>query len=128
MKESEINVRLLKGDESAFEFIFRKYFVKLCQYAEHYLRDKSAAEEMVEDFFVFMWDNCEKIEIESNLAGYLYRSIHNRCLKYLRHENVKQKYLEKEGYLFWIRKFLNLFQMIFLKPLLCRRNLIINYL
>jgi len=106
MNEEKLIKRLHAGDEDAFEAVFTKHFVKLCLYAEHYLRDKHAAREIVEDFFCNFWENCTSLTIESNLAGYLCRSIHNRCLKYLRHEKVKQKYIECSQYLFTDRELL----------------------
>lgn len=106
MDDVELIKRLHKGDEDAFEIVFTKHFVKLCLYAEHYTRDKQIAREIVGDFFCDFWENCTNINIESNLTGYLGRSIHNRCLKYIRHEKVKQKHIERSSYLFTDRELL----------------------
>lgn len=100
MQENELIQRLQEGKEDAFEFIFRKYFVKLCLFAEHMLKDSSAAEEIVEDFFCYLWENCKDINKITNLNGYMFRSIHNRCLKYIRHLNVKKKYGEYHQYIY----------------------------
>jgi RNA polymerase sigma-70 factor, ECF subfamily len=100
MEEKDLIHRLHDGNEDAFEHLFRKHFVKLCLYAEQYVRDKQAAEEIVEDFFCFLWGNASQIEINSSLYGYIYTSIHNRCLKYLRQEKVRQKYIESGQYIF----------------------------
>lgn len=106
MDESGIIKGLASGDESAFEQLFRKHYGRLCLYAEHYVRERAAAEEIVEEFFVYWWDNHKSVQIESNLTGYIYRSIYTRCLKYLRHEKVKQKYLEERGYIYSDRELL----------------------
>ncbi len=106
MDEGELINRLNAGDEDAFEAVFTKHFAKLCLYAEHYVREKYIAREIVENFFCDFWENSTDITIESNLAGYLVRSIHNRCLKYIRHEKVKQKYVERSQYLFTDRELL----------------------
>ena len=98
--------RLRKGEEEAFELVFRQHFRKLCLYAEHYVKDKAAAEEIVEDFFCYFWDNCSELIIESSITGYLFASIHNRCLKYLRHEKVKQHYIESRQYIFTDKEYL----------------------
>lgn len=42
MDEKNLIQRLHNGNEDAFEDVFRKHFVKLCLYAEHYVRDKQA--------------------------------------------------------------------------------------
>jgi RNA polymerase sigma-70 factor (ECF subfamily) len=100
MEEKYLIQRLHEGKEDAFERVFRMYFVKLCLYAEHYVRDKHAAEDIVEDFFYLFWINSNQIIINTSLDGYIYTSIHNRCLKYLRQEKIKQKHLEEGHYIF----------------------------
>jgi|WetSurMetagenome_2_1015567.scaffolds.fasta_scaffold01195_4 RNA polymerase sigma-70 factor, ECF subfamily len=104
--ETTLILRLRKGEEEAFELVFRQHFRKLCLYAEHYVKDKAAAEEIVEDFFCYFWDNCKDLIIVSSITGYLFTSTHNRCLKYLRHEKVKQHYIESRQYLFTDNEYL----------------------
>ena len=123
MDEKELINRLHEGDEDAFETVFTKHFVKLCLYAEHFIRDKQMAREIVEDFFCDLWENCTSITIESNLAGYLSRSIHNRYLKYLRHEKVKQKHVESSQYVFTDRELLEPLSGNFTEALLISHEL-----
>jgi RNA polymerase sigma-70 factor, ECF subfamily len=106
MDENELLQKLRLGDEAAFEFIFRNHFTGLCLFAEHFLKNTKAAEEIVEDFFCDLWDNCAKISITSSLRGYMYRSIHNRCLKYIRHQKVEEQYIAEHQYYFTDREIL----------------------
>jgi len=99
MEEKELIKKLREEDELAFEYIFREYFRRLCLYAYHYLRDAEEAREVVEDFFVDFWDNAENIKINSTIEGYLFKSIRNRCIKYIRHENIKRKIIDN-NYIF----------------------------
>lgn len=94
MTESELLKKLQTGDEATFEIIFKKYFVDLCLFAEHFLKDTNAAEDIVEEYFCDLWENAQFLEIKSSLRGYLFRSVYYRCLKYIRHQKVEQKYLE----------------------------------
>lgn len=106
MEEYRYIKSLREGNEEVFEFLFRKYFLKLCLYAHHYVRDNKVAEEIVEEFFVYLWDNHENIHIESNLSGYFFKSVHNRCLKYLRHEKIKRNFSKEGSYVFTERELL----------------------
>ena len=100
MDENELLQRLKKGEEEAFEFIFKNNFTGLCLFAEHFVNDSQAAEDLVEEFFCHLWENNLRIDIQHSLRGYLYRGVYNRCLKYLRHQNVALKYLDhRQGYL-----------------------------
>lgn len=100
MEEKELIRQLSEGKEEVFEIVFRKYFSGLCLYAEHFVRDTKVVEEIVEVFFCDLWENSKNLSIDSSLNGYLYRSIHNRCLKYIRHKNVEQKYVASQQYYF----------------------------
>lgn len=106
MNDRELISGLREGSEKAYESLFSLYYVKLCLYAEHFLREKHSAREIVDDFFCELWMNSENIKIQSNLRAYLFSSIHNRCLKYLRHEKVKQEYANNQHYLFTDREIL----------------------
>lgn len=98
MEEKDLIRHLRWGEEIAFETIFRKYFIKLCLYAEHHVRNHKIAEEIVEDFFCHLWDNCQSLTISSSLIGYLFKGVHNRCLNYLRDLKVRQQYLAESKY------------------------------
>jgi RNA polymerase sigma-70 factor (family 1) len=105
MTDNELIIRLQKGDEAAFEIIFRQHFTGLCLFAEHFLKDTHAAEEIVEEYFCNLWENCQSMNITTSLRGYLYKSIYHRCLKYIRHQKVEQKYLSNQ-YLYFDKEIL----------------------
>ena len=94
--DSKIIQQLRKGNEDAFEHIFRQYFAKLCIYAQNILKKKEAAEEIVEDLFLHLWENCNELNITTSLQSYLFKSVYNRCLKYLRHLKVEQNYINNQ--------------------------------
>ncbi|HNW57128.1 MAG TPA: RNA polymerase sigma-70 factor [Bacteroidales bacterium] len=88
ISDTEIIRRIRKGDVEQFELLFRSSYVSLVRYARNLIKDQDNAEEIVQDLFFRLWQDKEKINIESSLNGYLYRSVHNRCLHLIRHEKV----------------------------------------
>lgn len=94
MEEHEIVQRFRRGDEDAFEWIFRRYFTALCLYAEHFTKNQLTAEEITEDFFCHLWDQCHELHIDTSLKGYLFRGVRNRCLNYIRNQKVQQKHVD----------------------------------
>ncbi len=90
--EQELFNNLREGRDDSFELIFRKYFPGLCSYAIGYVKSKEVATEIVEDLFLYLWENFEDLVITTSMKAYLYQSVHNRCLKYVRHLKVEQKY------------------------------------
>lgn len=73
-----------KIDIKEFEAIFRELFVPLCRYAHTYLSDQDSSREVVHDVFVQVWERHEKLHLDIPLKSYLYTSVRNRSLNYLR--------------------------------------------
>jgi RNA polymerase sigma-70 factor (ECF subfamily) len=93
-KDSEIAGRIRKGDKAEFESLFRSSYVSLVKYARTLIKDQDTAEEIVQDLFVRLWQEKEKIKIESSLNGYLFRAVHNKCLHYIEHLKVVERHAE----------------------------------
>jgi RNA polymerase sigma-70 factor (ECF subfamily) len=88
IRDNEIIGRISQGDIKQFEALFRSSYASLVRYAKTLIKDHDTAEEIVQDLFFRLWQNREKIKIESSLNGYLFRSVHNRCLHYIEHQKV----------------------------------------
>lgn len=83
---------IIKGDVESFGIIFKRHYKKLCLYAEDFVKEKSMAEEIVSDVFYKLWENREKLKINTSLQAYLFASVHNNSIKYLEHLKVLNKY------------------------------------
>jgi len=93
--DQEIVGRIRKGDVNQFESLFRSSYASLVRYAKTLIKDQYTAEEIVQDLFFRLWKDKEKIKIESSLNGYLFRSIHNKCLHYIDHSRVVERHAEE---------------------------------
>jgi RNA polymerase sigma-70 factor (ECF subfamily) len=93
--DSEITGRIRKGDVREFESLFRSSYVSLVRYAKSLIKDHDTAEEIVQDLFFRLWKDREKLNIESSLNGYLFRSVHNRCLHFVEHNKVVERHAEE---------------------------------
>jgi RNA polymerase sigma-70 factor (ECF subfamily) len=79
-------------NESAFEELFKSHFKKLFAYALTIVRNEMAAEEIVQNVFYKIWEKHGLVEIQTSVSAYLYRSVYNDSLNYLKHEKVKASY------------------------------------
>lgn len=95
--DSEIAGRIRKGDKAEFESLFRSSYVSLVKYSRTLIKDQDTAEEIVQDLFVKLWQEREKINIESSLNGYLFRAVHNKCLHYIEHLKVVESHAATVG-------------------------------
>jgi RNA polymerase sigma-70 factor, ECF subfamily len=87
--------RISGGDKAEFESLFRSSYVSLVRYAKVLIKDHDTAEEIVQDLFVKLWQDRLKLKIESSLNGYLFRSVHNRCLHHIEHLKVMGRHSEE---------------------------------
>lgn len=94
LTDSEILLvqRLRNKDKGAFEVVFKTHYRPLCGYARKYMDEVEAAEEIVQEVFVKFWEKCESIAPDSSIKSYLYRSVHNTCLNYIKHMKVRDNY------------------------------------
>jgi len=98
IRDTEIIRRIRNGDTGQFESLFRSSYVSLVRYANTLIKDHDTAEEIVQDLFFKLWQDREKLNIESYLNGYLFRSVHNRCLHHIEHARVVERHAEEMSY------------------------------
>ena len=95
---------LIKGEETAFEKIYKSYFALLQNYSASIVGDSEAALEIIQNIFVALWENRKNLDREKSLRNSLLRSTHNNSLRYLKtrflhlqhQENLKRKKSEEE--------------------------------
>jgi len=84
--------KLNQSDQSAFGTIFTKYYKDLVRFSMRFTRNPDAAEELVQDVFVKLWENRNSLVISTSLKSFLLKSVQNRSLDHLRFENIRNKY------------------------------------
>ena len=52
------------------------------------------AREIVQDFFVKLYEKRHNLSVETSVKSYLYRSVYNCCLNYLNQRNIQDKHLK----------------------------------
>ena len=72
------------ASEAAFEALYRLYFVRLFRFCYSIVHQKEPAEEIVNDVFLKLWEKRYHKPPIANPALYLYVSVKNRSLNYLR--------------------------------------------
>lgn len=72
------------NDEHAFEECYRQYFVRLYRFCFSIVHLKEPAEEIVHDVFMNIWKKRMEVSSIRNLEVYLYISVKNLSLNYLR--------------------------------------------
>lgn len=64
--------RLREGDTLALTELYNTYWQLLFMSAYNIIKDKELCEDIIQDIFMNIWHNREKLEINISLKGYLY--------------------------------------------------------
>ncbi len=82
--ESLLTDIVYNGSYKSFCELFRRYYNPLCSYAMRVVTYREIAEEVVSDVYMKLWKNREQIAVHTSFEAYLYRSIRNQALDYLK--------------------------------------------
>jgi len=80
---------------SGYEALFKQYYKSLCIFATRIIHDDDAAEDIVHEVFVRLWEKRETIDTQLSIKSYLFTSVHNRCLNYIRDN---KKFTQRDDY------------------------------
>lgn len=79
--------RIQRSEKQAFDQLYILHFDSMKRFAQQYVKHEEAANELVSEVFVQIWLRREALHEISNHTLYLYRSVKNACLTYLKREN-----------------------------------------
>lgn len=92
----EIKNRNLK----VYEALFTKYYPQIVRFAEGYLFDKQACEDIAQNIFIYFWEKAARINLDVSIKAYLFESVRNRCINHLRdlhiHDRHNLLYIESQ--------------------------------
>jgi len=68
------------------------FYSSLCAYANKFVYDIDSSEEIVQEVFFQLWKHRDDVGITTSLQSYLYRSVKNRSLNFIKHNRIKDEY------------------------------------
>ncbi len=89
MDQDQINIQIEKmkaGDRESFNQVFRRYYSPMVRFCIRYVADSDLASEIVQDLFVKLWSNREKISFNTSFESYMLTSVRNSALTYINKE------------------------------------------
>lgn len=70
------------------------YYKSIIRFAEYYLNDEHEGEDIAQETFLKVYEKWKDIETEEQVRSYLYITAKNLCIDRLRHQNVKEDFME----------------------------------
>ncbi len=95
IEERNLIFRLSEGDETAFEILFRHYYPGLVIYASKFVQDSTEAEEIVQEFFIRLWEKHHTVKLSPTLKSYVFQSVKNSSLNFIRDKKVSLPIIEE---------------------------------
>lgn len=90
MPEPKVNNSL---NQASFEQLFKTHFVHLCNFAYQYTNDTDAAKDITQKVFIRLWENRAQMDPQKSLKSYLFTSVRNRSLNYIRDQKKYRSYV-----------------------------------
>ena len=79
-----------KEDNTNLEHIFHQYYSPLCNFALRIVKDEHAAEDVVQNLFIQLWEK-DKLSEVKNVEHFLLRSVKFKCYDYLRTRSAEKE-------------------------------------
>ena len=83
------------GDREAFRIFFLDYYPVLYSFAMKYIRDTDACRDVAQDILLKYWETKEEYSSLSEVRGFLYVSVRNRCFNLLKKSQVEERYIQE---------------------------------
>ena len=89
-QEKELLGALSRGEQKAFDCLFRRYYPMLCAYARRFVREEDA-EEIVQEIMLWLWEKRQDIMVEISLPQYLFKITYHRALNLIARQEVSAR-------------------------------------
>ena len=94
MQEDTSTAQIFKsfhaGREEGFDAVFKTFYTPLVFYAVKIIGDQAAAEDIVGDSFISIWNKRHIISNYPGLKAYLYKIVKNACIDWLRQQTRRE--------------------------------------
>ena len=85
-----------EGGGNVPEF-FRNYYPMFVSFARNFVQSREVCEDLVQEAFVALLEQGCTFDNEYLAQGFLYKTLRNKCLNHLRHEQIRNRYAEMQA-------------------------------
>ncbi len=93
-KNNELNASVSISNLDNFEALFKQYYAPLVAYACKFVPEMDAAREIVQDFFVKLYEKRSTLTIDTSIKSYLYRAVYNSCMNYINQRSIQDRHIK----------------------------------
>ncbi len=90
-KANEILTLYKKDEKLAFKLLFDTYYIPLVLFANKIIQNEHSSEDIVQETLINFWQKKSFNNVNDNLDYYLFRSVKNKTLNYLKSKDKLQE-------------------------------------
>jgi RNA polymerase sigma-70 factor (family 1) len=92
--DKELMKEIRAGNMLAFDALYRKYSKRLYKFSQSILKSKDEAENIIQDVFLNLWINRDKVEKDSSVKYYIFKIAYNSAISIIRKKIKESQYIE----------------------------------
>lgn len=85
----ELIKHICKGDHSAYELFYKAEFNNVLFFISRYIKDNQSAKDIVQESFIALWNNREKIDNSKNIRTFIFTIAKNKAINFLKSSHHK---------------------------------------
>jgi RNA polymerase sigma factor (sigma-70 family) len=91
VSDAELWATFRQGDEAAFVDIYKTYVNKLHNYGVKFCGDRELVKDCLQDFFIYLRKNREKLGDTTSIKFYLFKAFRRRVVDYIKARESEQR-------------------------------------
>ena len=84
-----------KDSMAVLESLFKTFYPVLAAYCNKYVKDEETVRDIIQDIFLKVWENRDRVDFSIPLHSYLLKLAHNSCMNYLQRLKIEKEYLHE---------------------------------
>lgn len=73
--------QIQNGDKDAFEIFFKGNYLKFCAFANRYTQNVDDAREVVQELFIYLWENQQRLSEVKSIKTYIFSAIRYNSIR-----------------------------------------------
>jgi len=98
ISDRQLLADIRKGSDEAFRQLYEKYWEDLYRIAYRRLASPEDIKDILQDVFLSLWNNIDRVNGDESLGGYLYTSLRNRIFNFFEKRQNRLNCLMKQPF------------------------------
>ncbi len=94
LSDAQLTQLIIDGDKLAFTEIYNRYWPVMYTHAFKFFGNQDDARDVLQELFTTLWLKNAELNIQTNLSGFLYITLRNKCLDFIQKNKTKNNHLQ----------------------------------